>query len=99
METFSDYEIKVLRYIKKHKVRSESAGEELPLRFLKVALFLIDRGDISDKGAFLELSQPAKEAIAQKNELEHGVVIRDFVLGFLAGIVSTLSIECLFFLL
>lgn len=39
MDEFSAYELKVLRYIKHHKIRSANVRTEMKGRFLKTTIF------------------------------------------------------------
>lgn len=99
MDEFSAYELKVLRYIKHHKIRSANVRTEMKGRFLKTTIFLIDKKAVSDSGTFLTLLQQAKDALSQDKELRRGIVVQDFIFGTLTGVASTLLIEAFLFLL
>lgn len=96
---FSDFELKVLRYISRHKIRSDNVPSEIPTRFLKTVILLLHKKAVIDSEPFLKLSQSANDAIAQSKEINRDVAIHDFIFGVLTGIASTLLIEAVWILI
>lgn len=95
MTFFSDYELYVLNWLSRHRIPSSAASHQIPLKYRKTVLFLIADKMVLDDGPYYELSQIAKDALRYKKELSHVQRKRDFLLGFIAGVLSSLFVTVL----
>lgn len=90
---FTDFELRVLKYCRRHRIRPETAKDKVKRRYLKTFLFLTSAGAIRMTEPYITLSQPALDALDQQRELSFIRSWRDFALGFASGILSTVFLQ------
>lgn len=95
MGDFDSFEILVLRWFSRHKIKNDtiSMQKRIPLQYLKKSIFLRDKGPLVDQNGYLVLSQQAKDAVAEWKELSRRDTVHNFIWGVISGIAGTLLLE------
>lgn len=95
MDSFSDFEIRVLRWVHAHPVPEDQLRMKAPKRYSKTILMLIYRKVICPGPDGTTLSQPALDAIAQYRELFWVNIWHNFWLGFITGLLTGVLVTLL----